>query len=279
MQKAYRYRFYPTPELIAFLAKTFGCCRFVYNHFLEKKQEHYKAHKKTLSYTECSSLLSELKATHEWLREVSSVPLQQSLRHLESAYERFFQKRGGFPKFKKRGYKQSATFMKNAFTFKKNAVRLAKFAEPLNIRWSRRFFGEPSSITITLDQQGRYCISFLVEEVAVHHAPIQKTVGLDLGLTHFVTTSDGEKTEPGRFLRKQQKRLRRRQKALSKKTKGSINFHKARKAVGRLCGKIRDSRTDYLHKVSTKLVNENQVICIEDLAVKHLPSQEWALLL
>jgi putative transposase len=103
-QKAYRYRFYPTLEQISFLAKTFGCCRFIYNYFLAKKQSHYEEHKKTLSYTECSRKLAELKMTKEWLKEVSSVALQQSLRHLEAAFERFFQKKGAFPKFKKRCY-------------------------------------------------------------------------------------------------------------------------------------------------------------------------------
>jgi putative transposase len=269
-QKAYRYRFYPTPELIIFLAKTFGCCRFIYNYFLAKKQEHYEDHKKTLSYIECSRSLAELKKTKEWLKEVSSVALQQSLRHLETAFERFFQKKGSFPKFKKRCYEQKATFMKNAFTFKNGELLLAKCAQPLKIRWSRRFQGEPSSITITLDQRGRYYISFLVEEIIQPLPAVQKTVGLDLGLTNCVTTSVGEKLESGHFLKKQLKRLRRRQKAFSKKKKGSINCHKARKVIGTLCGKIRDRRTDYLHKISTKLVNENQVICIEDLSVKNM---------
>lgn len=268
--RAYRYRLYPTLELILFLAKTFGCCRFVYNYFLAKKQEHYEEHKKSLSYTECSSMLAELKKTKEWLKEVSSVALQQSLRHLEAAFNKFFQKQGAFPKFKKRCYEQSSTFMKNAFTFKNGELWLAKCDKPLKIRWSRRFQGEPSSITITLDQRGHYYVSFLIEEVILPLPPIQKTVGIDLGLAHCVTTSKGEKTEAGHFLKKQLKKLRRRQKALSRKTKRSINFHKARKAIGRLCGKIRDARKDYLHKISTKLVNENQVICIEDLAVKKM---------
>jgi putative transposase len=269
-QKAYRYRFYPTFELIVFLSKTFGCCRFIYNYFLAKKQEHYEKHKKTLSYTECSRMLAELKKTKEWLKEISSVALQQSLRHLEVAFERFFQKKGAFPKFKKKIYEQKATFMRNAFTFKEGELWLAKCTAPLKIRWSRRFQGEPSSITVTLDQRGRYYISFLVEEVIQPLSAVQKTVGLDLGLINCVTTSNGEKIKPGHFLQKQLKRLRRRQKAFSRKIKGSINFHKARKAIGRLCGKIQESRTDYLHKVSTQLVNENQVICIEDLAVKNM---------
>jgi putative transposase len=269
-QKAYRYRCYPTLGLTAFLAQTFGCCRFVYNYFLAKKQEYYKEHKKALAYVECARMLAELKKSKEWLKEVSSVALQQSLRHLETAFERFFQKQGAFPKFKKRSYEQKATFMKNAFTFKNGELWLAKCKEPLKIRWSRQFQAEPSSITITLDQRGHYYVSFLVEEVIHPLPPVQTTVGIDLGLTHCVITSEGEKTGPSHFLKKQLKRLRRRQKAFSRKIKSSINFHKARKAIGTLCGKIRDSRTDYLHKISTKLVNENQVICIEDLAVKNM---------
>lgn len=268
--KAYRYRFYPTVELILFLTKTFGCCRFVYNYFLAAKQKHYEEHKKSLSYPECSKMLSELKKVEAWLGEVSSVALQQALRHLESAFQRFFQKKGRFPKFKKKCREQSATFMKNAFTFENGELWLAKCAQPLNIRWSRQFNGEPTSITITLDQRGRYHISFLVEEFIKPLPPTQKTVGIDLGLTHSMTTSDGIKEKPGLFLKKQISRLRRKQRAFSKKKTGSANASKARQAMSRLAGKIKERRIDYLHKRTTALVNENQVICAEDLAVKNL---------
>lgn len=268
--KAYRYRFYPTLEEVIFLAKTFGSCRFVYNYFLAAKQKHYEEHKKTLSYGECSKILAELKKIEIWLKEVSSVALQQALRHLESAFQNFYKRHARFPKFKKRYYEQSATFMKNAFTFKGGELILAKCDKPLAIRWSRRFEGEPTSITISKDRQGRYYISFLVEEFIKPLPAITKTVGIDLGLTNSITTSDGKKEQPALFLKKELKRLKRRQQALSRKKKGSSNRSKAQKAIGRLSAKIRDRRVDYLHKKSTALVSENQVICAESLDVKRM---------
>ena len=268
--RAYRYRFYPSPELILFLVKTFGCCRFVYNHFLAAKQKHYAEHKKTLSYGECSKQLAELKEIELFLKEVSSVPLQQALRHLEDGFQRFYKRQARFPKFKKRHYQQSATFMKNAFTFKNGELFIAKFDQILNIRWSRKFEGQPTSITISKDSQGRYYISFLVEEFIKPLPAITKTVGIDLGLTHCITTSEGKKEQPALFLKRQLKRLKRKQQALSRKKKGSSNRNKAREAIGKLSAKIRDRRIDYLHKKSTALVNENQVICAESLDVKRM---------
>lgn len=270
VQKAYRYRFYPTVELVIFLAKTFGSCRFVYNFFLAAKQKHYEENKKSLTYNDCSKRLSELKKEKVWLKEVSSVALQQVLRHLESAFQKFYKRQALFPKFKKRCYEQSATFMKNAFTFKNGDFFLAKFNQPLRIRWSRKFQGEPSSVTISKDRQGNYYISFLVEEFIKPLPATLKTVGIDLGLKNSITTSDGKKEKPALFLKKELKRLKRLQQAHSRKTKGSINSHKSRKAIGRLSGKIRNRRLDYLHKRSTALVSENQVICAESLDVKKM---------
>ena len=266
--KAYRYRLYISPELEIYLAKTFGCCRFVYNYFLNAKQKHYEEHRKALSYGECSKQLAQLKKETLFFEEVSSVPIQQSLRHLENAFQRFYTKKARFPKFKKRHYQQSATFMKNAFTFKNGELFIAKFDQPLKIRWSRKFTGEPTSITISKDSQGRYYISFLVEEFVKPLPAISKTVGIDLGLTNSITTSEGKKEQPILFLRAQLKRLKRKQQALSRKKKSSSNRSKARKVIGKLSGKIRDQRVDYLHKKSRALVNENQVICAESLNVK-----------
>lgn len=268
--RAYRYRFYPVFELILLLAKTFGCCRFVYNHFLAKKQKHYKEHKKSLTYGECASLLTDLKNMHIWLKEISSVALQQSLRHLEDAFKRFYKREAKFPKPKKRRHQQSITFMKNAFTYKNGEITLAKCKTPLNIRWSRRFSGEPISITISKDCRERYYISILVEEV-VKPLPLCNTaVGIDLGLKATVTTSDGIKMEPQKALEKQLKRMRLYGQAFSRKKKGSSNAKKARLKIANLSGKIQDTRKDYLHKLSKLLVNENQVICMESLKVKNM---------
>jgi len=268
--KAYRYRIYPSESQEILLNKTFGCCRFVFNHFLTKKQQHYKEHKKTLSYSECAKDLVSLKGENPWLREVSSVPLQQTLRHLESAFQRFYQRKALFPKHKKKFYEQSASFMNNAFTWKDGVFFLAKSKEPLKVRWSRRFEGAPTSVTISKDRQGKYYISFLVEEHIKPLPLVQKNVGIDLGLTHLVTTSDGKKENPLAPFRKQLNRLRRRQRAFSRKKKGSNNANKGRKNIAKLSAKIRDQRVDYLHKMSTALVSENQVICAENLKVKNM---------
>jgi len=268
--KAYRYRFYPTVGLEIFLAKTFGCCRFVYNHFLEAKEQHYKNHKKSLSYGECASQLADLKNTYLFLKEVSSVALQQSLRHLETAFQRFYKREGQFPKKKKRRHQQSATFMKNSFTYRGGEITLAKCKVPLNIRWSRRFVGEPTSITITRDSRGRYYISVLVEEVIKPLPRLDKTIGIDLGLKALITTSDKEIIQAKKALKRRLKHLKIRQRALSRKTKGSSNRTKARMRVAKLSGKIQDIRKDTLHKQSRKLVNENQVICAETLDVKKM---------
>jgi putative transposase len=160
--------------------------------------------------------------------------------------------------------------MKNAFTFENGELTLAKSKQPLNIRWSRRFTEEPTSITISMDRQGRYYISFLVEEFIKPLPAMTKTIGIDLGLTHSITTSDGKKEQPILFLKTQLKRLKRRQQALSRKKKKSANSSKAKKVISKLTGKIRDRRLDYLHKKSDALVNENQVICAEDLSVKKM---------
>lgn len=268
--RAYRFRLYPTELEVILLAKTFGCCRFVYNHFLNEKQKHYAEHKKSLFYGECSKMLALLKIVNPWLKEVSSVAIQQSLRHLESAFGKFCKRQAKFPKFKKRCYQQSATFMRNAFTFKGGEITLAKCKIPLNIRWSRRFNGEPTSITISKDCQERYYISILVEEVIKPLPVTSKIVGIDLGLTHAITTSDGIKKSPSIFLKPELKRLKRKQQALARKKKGSSNRKKARIELSKISGKIRDKRLDTLHKTSKALVNENQVICAENLDVKKM---------
>lgn len=270
VQKAFRYRFYPTEEQKIQLDHVFGCCRFVFNHFLNEKQKAWKEQARTLSYGECSERLRSLKKEFPWLKEVSSVPLQQSLRHLEKAYKGFFNKIAQFPKFKKKHSQQSATYMNNAFTYRSGKIHLAKDARPLDIRWSRGFTGSPSSLTVTKDNAGRYFVSILIEEEAYPLPPLEKSVGVDLGLINTIITSDGLKEKPARFLKKNLKALRRKQKTLSRRIKKSANWLKTKKAVARLHAKVKDTRTDCLHKISKKLIDENQVITFENLDVKKL---------
>lgn len=270
VEKAYKYRFYPTEDQKENFAKTFGSCRFVYNYFLTEWNRSWKEDKKSLTYSKCSLLLRTLKVEYEWLKDVSSVCLQQSLRHLDKAFQNFFAKRTKFPSLKKKGSTQSATYMKNSFSFKDRKLVLAKQKEALNIRWSRTFSGEVTSLTITKDGADRYFVSLLVlEEVESFPFTIGQ-VGIDLGVSDIIVDDKGSKLVNPAFLKKGLKRLRRSQRSLSRKIRGSRNREKAKRKVAKCHAKIKDKRTDFLHKVSSKLVNENQVIVAEDLSVKKM---------
>ena len=276
IERAYKYRWYPTPELKELIDKTCGCCRYVFNHFLFLKKEKWEKEKKALKYNECAALLVQLKSELVWLKEVSSVALQQSLRNLEKAFTNFFQKRTKYPRFKKKQDAQKATFMKNSFCYRDGEIYLAKHKMPLNIRWSRRFHGEPTSITITKEASGRYYISILVKEEIQAKTFVPKAVGIDLGLSSFSTDHEGNTIPPSKFLRRQLDSLRKKSRALSKKIKGSNNRNKARKKLAILHSHIRNQREDFTHKLSSKLVNENQVIAVEDLCVKKLQQEEYS---
>lgn len=227
-----------------------------------------------MSYKDTSAMLSQWKKSSElaFLKEVSSVPLQQALRHLQTAYSNFFNQTGDYPTFKKKSHGGSATFMKTAFTWdeSKRELTLAKMREPLGIRWSRTLpkGRMPSSVTVSLDSAGRWHASILVEATVKPLRRSENTVGVDLGLESFAILSTGEKIANPRFSRKQAKKLRHAQKALSRKTKGSNNRQKARLKVARIQARIADRRRDFLHKLSTRLIRENQTVVVEDLNVQ-----------
>jgi putative transposase len=233
--------------------------------------------------------LVELKREKEWLAEVSAVCVQQSIRHLESAFVNFFQGRARYPTFKSKQRIQAASYMRNAFAFRNGEITLAKQKQPLDIRWSRRFSGEPTSLTVSRDPSGRYFISILVEERVDPLPPCPKAVGLDLGLTHQIVDSAGHRLARPGFLEIGLRRLRRLQRRLSRKQRGSNNRGKQKRQVARQHAKIRDRRMDFLHKVSRQLVDENQVIAVEDLSVKemiqnkrlsrHIADAAWSTLL
>ncbi len=271
-QRAYKFRFYPTEEQKQILAKTFGCVRYVYNWALRLKTDAYYNEGKRLYYKDLSAQMTELKRQPEtvWLNEVSSVALQQSLRHLDRAFINFFEGRGSYPQFHKKHGKQSVSFASSAFRWDGENITLAKMSEPLNIRWSRNFYGDPSSVTVSKDASGRYHISIFVDE-DVPQAPVcDSQVGIDLGLTDSVILSTGQKFGNPRYFRKDEKRLAKAQRRLAKKRKGSKNRAKERLKVARIHAKIADRRLDFLHKLSTRLVNENQVIAVESLQVKNM---------
>jgi putative transposase len=267
----YKYRFYPTPEQEDLLGRTFGCVRAVYNRGLAISEAAYRAKQKRPKFKDLCAQLPTWKQEWPWLAEVSSVPVQQALRHLEAAYSRFFKRLGRKPTYKtKRGH-QSASFMKTAFQFKNGEVWLAKMASPLAIRWSRALPGEPTSLTISRDPAGRWFVSFqgTVPPQAAPE-PVNESVGVDLGLVDLVVPSQGERIKAPKYLTKRLARLRRAQRALARKQKGSRNREQARRAVARLHARVADQRRDFLHKTSTRLIRENQVVCIEDLDVRAL---------
>ena len=209
----------------------------------------------------------------DFLSEVSSVPLQQGLRHLQTAFTNFFSGRAKYPNFKKKRNGGSAEFTKSAFKWRNGQVYLAKCLEPLSIRWSRQLPPDcvPTTITVKLDPSGRWSVSLRVNDTRdLTLKPATKQVGIDLGITSLITTSDGKKVANPKNLHKLHKKLRLAQKSLSRKTKGSNNYQKARLKVARIHAQIKDSRLDYTHKLTNQLIRENQTVVVEDLAVKNM---------
>ncbi len=273
-ERAYKFRFYPTNEQAKNLAQTFGCVRFVYNHGLELRTRAWQQEQISMSYEDTCAELTEFKKRPEvaFLNDVSAAVLQQSLRNLNRAFENFFDKRAKYPEFKKKFDKQSARYGTNAFTFKDGKIKLAKQSEPLNLVWSRPLPDDAHliSCTVSKDKAERYFISILVKTDIQPLPQAEGQVGIDVGLTTLATLSNGQTIENPRHLKRQSRRLKIRQRCLSRKVKGSNNRNKARLEIARMHAKMSDSRTDYLHKLTTQTVNENQVIVVEGLAVANM---------
>ena len=273
-KRAYQYRIYPTDEQKQILARTFGCARFVYNWALRLRSDAYYERQERISYHQTSAKLTELKKQPEyaWLNEVSCVPTQQALRHLDKAYRNFFEGRAEYPKFHSRHGEQSAEYTTSAFKWDGKSLTLAKMDEPLDIVWSRPLPQgcKPTTVTVTKDTAGRYFVSILIEEDIKPLPVVNKQVGLDLGLKSMVILSTGEHVGNPQFFRKDEKKLAKAQRRHAKKKKGSKNRAKARLKVARIHARIADRRRDYQHQLSTRIVHENQVICIESLTVKNM---------
>ena len=274
IKRAYKFRFHPTPEQELNLDKTFGCARFAYNYMLRLRTDAWMQRQERIGYHETSAALTALKKQPEyaWLNEVSSVPVQQSLRHLQSAFANFFAKRASYPQFKRKNGPQSAEYTTSAFKWDGSTLRIAKMDAALNIRFSRTIpkAAKVTTVTVSKDCSGRYFVSMLCTDEVQAKAPVSAKVGIDLGLSHFAILSTGEKIAAPNTFRKNEEKLAKLQRKLAKKTKGSANRKKAKLKVAKLHAKIADSRKDFLHKLSTRLVNENQVIAIETLAVSNM---------
>ncbi|MFD7241272.1 RNA-guided endonuclease InsQ/TnpB family protein [Streptomyces massasporeus] len=273
VKRAFKYRFYPTEAQTAELSRTFGCVRKVYNMALAARTEAW-ARQERVNYNQTSAMLTAWKKTEElaFLSHVSSVPLQQCLRHLQAAFTNFFAKRAKYPRFKSRKKsRRSAEYTTSGFRFRDGKLTLAKMTEPLDIVWSRPLpvDAKPSTVTVSQDAAGRWFVSLLVEDPSV--VPLSATsqaVGVDVGLDHLLTLSTGEKITNPRYERRDRVRLARAQRELSRKAKGSNNQAKARRKVAKVHARIADRRRDHLHKLTTRLVRENQTIVIEDLTVR-----------
>jgi len=241
---------------------------------LRERTDAYYKRGERLYYEETAQRLVLLKKQEEtsWLDEVSSVPLQQALRNLDRAFRHFFEGRAHSPTFKKKRHPQSATYASNAFSWDGKSLTLAKMDEPLAIVWHRPLPDgcQPSSVTITKDEAERSFVSILLEEDIKAWEVTPKMVGLDLGLKSMVITSDGQTHGNPKFAARDEKKLAKAQRRLAKKKKGSKNRAKARLKVARFQKKIADRRRDYQHKLSTKIIRENQVVCIESLHVKNM---------
>ena len=268
MYKAYKFRIYPNTEQEIALAKSFGCCRWFWNYSLNLCQETYQSTGKGLTRGYIQGLLPSLKKEYEWLTDAYSQCLQVVALNLSQAYQNFFEKRAKLPRFKSKHGRQSISYPANV-KFEEDYLKLPKIGLVYCVR-HREFEGTIKTVTISKNPDGKYYASILVDDGS--ELPSQssdgKAIGIDLGLNHFAITSNGSKYDNPRHLAKHQRNLKRKQQKLSRKKKGSNNRQKARGKVAKVHSKISRCREDFLHKLSRKIVNENQVIAVENLNVK-----------
>ena len=271
---AYRFRIYPNKEQEQALARQFGACRFVFNFFLRARMDYYAAHKndrkKGLNYNDTAGMLTALKRQPEyaWLNEANSQSLQSSLKHLDVAYNNFYNKRAKFPRFKNKRGKQSMTVPQH-FSIRDGHLRIPKVS-PIRMVEHRPIEGKIKHVTLSKTPSGEYYASFCCEVDVPEPQPKQsgREIGLDLGLKSLLVTSDGERIDAPKFFRRSERRLAHLQRILSRRKKGSHGREKARLAVARQHQRIANQRQDFLHKLTRRLVDENQAIYAENLNVQ-----------
>jgi putative transposase len=268
MYKAYKFRIYPNTEQEIALAKSFGCCRWFWNYSLNLCQETYQSTGKGLTRGYIQGLLPSLKKEYEWLTDAYSQCLQVVALNLSQAYQNFFEKRAKLPRFKSKHGRQSISYPANV-KLEEDYLKLPKIGLVYCVR-HREFEGTIKTVTISKNPDGKYYASILVDDEKESPYPFSdgKAIGVDLGLTHFAITSNGSKYDNPKHFAKHQRNLKRKQQKLSRKKKGSINRQKAKHKVAKVHSKISRCREDFLHKLSRKIVNENQVIAVENLNVK-----------
>ncbi|QUH03466.1 IS200/IS605 family element transposase accessory protein TnpB [Saccharopolyspora erythraea] len=274
MRTAYKVRAYPDPERAAQLGRTFGCVRLVWNKTLDQRHRIYHAHGTKTSYKETDAALTACKRTDElaFLSEVSSVPLQQALRHQHTAFQNFFSGRSKYPRFKSRNGKQSAHYTRSAFRLRDGTLTLAKHTAALAFVWSwdndTLAKLNPTMVIVSRELDGRWYLTFAVDtDDPEPTEPTGNMVGVDLGVQDFAVLSTGEKIANPKHLDRKARNLARYQRQMARKQRGSNNRRKAKNKVARAHRKVRHARADFLHKTSTRLVREHDVIAIEDLNV------------
>jgi putative transposase len=282
VQLGYVYRLNPTPAQRRALAQAFGCARVVFNDAIAARRAAHEAGAPYPSDGALSKALTAAKRTPEraWLADVSAVVLQQALADANTAYRNFFAsvkgtrkgRKVGAPRFRSRKDRAQSIRFTRAARFRvlpNGRLRLPGVGD-VPVRWSRELPSEPSSVTVTVDAAGRYHASFVVDVPHAPLPPVERQVGIDLGLTHFAVLSDGTKVDAPRIARKAAAKLARAQKELARRQKGSANREKSRRKVARAHARVADTRRDWLHKLSTTIVQENQLVAVEDLAVSGL---------
>ena len=271
INKTYRFRLYPNDSQKELLAKHFGCTRYVYNYFLERRKKKYVEEGKNESYYSQAKELTELKRKEDmfWLKEVNSQSLQFSLRNLDTAYSNFFHKRAKFPKFHSKKNKESFTVPQNAI-LEDNKLYLPKFKDGISVKVHRPIKGGIGKVCITKTPTGKYFASVFTEEEYEEIKHTGKSVGIDLGIKNLIVTSDGRKFKNNKYIKKYEKKLAKNQKHLSRKKKGSQGYENQRLKVAKIHEKISNCRKDYLHKCSSALIKDYDIICVEDLNVKNM---------
>jgi putative transposase len=272
MLKSFKFQLLPTKEQKEKLSQHFGCRRFVWNYFLNRRKEEYLDNKKTLNYYDCANELTKVKKQEEynWLKEVNSQTLQHTLRDLDTAYNKFFRKETKFPIFKSKHKKQSFRVPQH-ISVENDKIYFPKFKEGIKLNMHREF-GEIRFITISKTSTNKYFVSLTCEVEQKKLKKNKNKIGVDLGIKNFAVCSNGEVFDNPKHYHQLEKKLKYNQRQLSKKTKGGSTRNKQRLNVAKIYERITNSRTDFLHKLSRKLIDENQVICVEDLNVKGMMS-------
>lgn len=275
MLKAYKYRLYPNKQQEEQIQKTFGCCRFIYNRMLVYRKDLYENNKEFMNKIACNNYVNQvLKKEYKWLKEVDKFALTNSVYNMDSAYQNFFKQHSGYPKFKskrdnKKSYSTNHTNKNIEVSFENNRIKLPKL-KWVKAKVHREFIGKIKSATISQIPSGKYFVSILVD---TEHIPMEQTscmVGIDLGIKDLLITSNGEKFDNIRTAKTYEDKLSKEQRKLSHKVKGSRNWNKQRIKVARIYEKIHNTRINNLHKISCKLVQENQLIVSEDLSVSNM---------